>query len=145
MKTVKLSPEQKKEAKNSSLISDIVKRGTITEKEIHLITRRMNNGEKIDIQEIWDNPVKCEQSQAEKGLNWLNNLRKSPAGRERKNNPYGYREEDILDNFSFFEFCGVYDCARYGQRSYYLPLYNCCGNDNSFQYYVSGGEINIIG
>jgi len=126
------------------LVAGIVAAGIVTEKEINLICRRMNAGEKIDLSEIWDNPVKVTDTQAAKGHAWLMNLYKSPTGRERANNPYGYREEQILENFTGVEFAGTYDAGNV-RHSFHVPLYNCCGNGSCFQYYVSGGKIQIVG
>lgn len=101
---------------------------------------------------IWNrsNPIKITPEQAEKGIAWLRNQWKTPRGIERKNNPFGYREEDVIENFKRFEFVEFYDDANYymiekGLHSYY-PIYRCIAKDgSSFEYYVSGGEVNIIG
>ena len=74
----------------------------------------------------------------------MRNLWKSPTGKERTNNPFGYREQDALETFEYFELRGFYDAGnRY--RKFYVPLYTCVGAETSFEYYISGGEINIVG
>lgn len=132
--------------KNSSekIISEIVISGIATEQQINLICRRLNAGEKIDLSEIWDHPANLTPEQNKKGIQFLKNLWKTPTGAERKNNPFGYREEKILDNFTGFELAGVYDAGNY-HSSFYVPLYNCCGDNNAFQYYYSNGKVNIVG
>ena len=130
--------------KTLELIEKIKKENTITEKEVNLLKRRMNNGEKIDVSYIWDNPVELTPDQKKNGIEFLLNLWKTPRGVERKNSPFGYREEDTLENFTHFELAGFHDIARYGQKSFYVPLYNACGNNNCFQYYYNG-KVNIIG
>jgi hypothetical protein len=124
---------------------------TITEKQIHLITRRLNNKKELKevaklYQEAQEEGVKVTAEQAQKGYNWLMNEYKTPRGIERKNNPFGYREEEALDSgLDYFTFDGCYDAGNMG-FSFYLPIYTFNGKDGGgFQYYVSGGNIQIIG
>jgi len=123
---------------SEQIINEVVKNGVITEQQINLITRRLNGGEKIDLSEIWDNPIELTDEQNKKGFDFLYNQWKTPKGVERKNNPFGYREENILAKFTGFELAGFYDAGNYG-NSFFVPLYNCCGDNNAFQYYYSGG------
>lgn len=70
------------------------------------------------------------------------NLYKTPTGKERKNNPFGYREMNILDNYKGkrFQFVGFYnDGNRW--HDYYTPIYSLCG----MEYYVNSEGIQIIG
>ena len=129
---------------SKNLVNSVVENNIITEKELKLIIKRMNSGEKIDLQEIWDNPVKLTQDQENKGILYLRNLYQTPKGAERKNNPFGYREIAILNNFTGFELAGTYDAGNYN-NSYHVPLYNVCSPDNCFQYYMAGGTIHIVG
>ena len=77
-------------------------------------------------------------------MDWLFNLRFTSSGKERKNNPFGYREQEILENFERFELAGFYDTSRYGGVSYYIPIYDVCTKDGwCFQYYYDGKVINI--
>ena len=132
----------------------------ITEKQINLIGRRLNAGSPIQKSEserpdlgilheyAIEEGLKIEQAQTEKGLAWLMNLWKTPAGKERKNNPYGYREQDVLEHFDHFEYCGHYDRGN-AYHSWYAPLYRVVAKDGesfgSFEYFVQGGEIQIVG
>jgi hypothetical protein len=132
-----------------SPFKNIMETNTITEKEINLIKLRMNN-DKVDdftqeaIDFIWDNSPQLTSDQNKKGIDYLRNLWKSPTGKERTNNPFGYREQDALETFEYFELRGFYDAGnRY--RKFYVPLYTCVGAETSFEYYISGGEINIVG
>lgn len=123
----------------SFIISEIEKNGFITEKEINLLKRRANAGDK-EAANFWP-CVECTKEQSEKGFKWLKNLYKTPSGKERKNNPFGYREMNIIDNYNgeLFEFKGFYDAGnRYFHN--YIPVYEL----NGMEYYVCGG-INIIG
>lgn len=128
-------------------------RHQITEREILLIGRRLNNskplGELVGLQEIAiEDGLRVTPEQTEKGLSWLLNLWKSPTGKERKTNPYGYREQDILEHFSHFEYCGHYDRGNM-YHSWYAPLYRVVAEDGesygAFEYFVQGGEIQIVG
>lgn len=115
---------------------------TISTKNIKLLMRRLNGGETMDLSFVWDNPIRVEDPK--QGREWLLNLWKTPNGKERKNNPFGYREEDVLEKFEYFEFAGTYNT---GNRNidYNVPVYNVIGKDGSFQYYMNGGKIHIIG
>jgi hypothetical protein len=132
-----------------SPFKNMMENNTITEKEINLIKLRMNN-DKVDnftqeaIDFIWDNSPQLTPDQNKKGIDYLRNLWKSPTGKERTNNPFGYREQDALETFEYFELRGFYDAGnRY--RKFYVPLYTCVGAETSFEYYISGGNINIVG
>lgn len=83
--------------------------------------------------------------QNQKGYDFLKNQWVTPAGKERKNNPFGYREQAILEDFEDFTLTGFYDASRYGQDAWYLPIYHCNSKTKgSFEYYYDG-KVNIIG
>lgn len=99
--------------------------------------------------ELIDEALDCTEltlcdDQVQKGYDWLMDQWKSPKGAERKNNPFGYREKSILEDFSTITFNGYYDAGNY-HHSFYVPLYLVSGDNNTFEYYVSGGKISIIG
>lgn len=129
--------------KTTYLIKNIEEKGIITEREILLLKRRANNGDK-DAANFYpgsEKVIEVTDEQSEKGFKWLYNLYKTPAGKERKNNPFGYREMDILDNYNGerFTFVGFYDdLNRF--RSCYIPIYEL----NGMEYYYNG-EIHIVG
>jgi hypothetical protein len=132
-----------------SEFKNIMETNTITEKEINLIKNRMNN-DKVDeatqqvIDYIWENSPQLTPDQNKKGIDFLRNLWKSPTGKERTNNPFGYREQDTLETFEYFELRGFYDAGnRY--RKFYVPLYTCVGADSSFEYAFYNGQVNILG
>ena len=128
----------------NDLLKKIETAGQITEKEINLLNRRLNNGEKIDLSVIWDGEIEITPEQTANGLEWLKNQWKTPAGKERKNNPFGYREEEVISTVEKMFLRGFYDCAKYGCRSWFVPIYLVCGAGTSFEYYCSGGKIEII-
>ena len=83
--------------------------------------------------------------QVKKGAKYLYNLGFTPKGNERKNSPYGAREEYIVKNLKDIVLLGSYDAGGW-TRSYYIPLYEAIGKDGTtMEYYVWGGKINIIG
>ena len=125
----------------NELIAMIEKNGVISEKEINLLKRRANAGDK-EAANFWPCvPVTKEQSG--KGYKWLMNQYKTPRGVERKNNPFGYREMQILETWNCATdratFQGFYDAGGYGFHNY-VPCYEFGGMD----YYVCGG-IQIVG
>jgi hypothetical protein len=128
---------------------DILSKDTLTEQDIKLICKRLNAGEKVD----WENlpnfmtqaSYELTEEQNAKGLAWLQKLWRTPRGIERKNNPFGYREQEVIANFSHFTLEQFYDAGN-SQHSWFVPLYNCVGKQGGyFQYYVSGGVPVIIG
>ena len=131
--------------KTTELLNKIKTSNKITEKEINLLKRRLNGGEKINMDFVYNGEVQVSDAlQIKKALDWLNNQRLTPNAKERKNNPFGQGEEDALNNFVYFTFEGFFDCGNY--MKFYIPLYGVHGkNGEYFQYYVSGGKINIIG
>lgn len=141
----------KRTAKQTELIATL-ENGSITKQQQDLLFKILN-GEHNETRQLIksaldksleDFGVQLEQSHIEQGKQWLLNQWKTPNGKERKNNPFGYREQDALDNLRTIELAGYYDCGR--SRSYYIPMYDVLTKDGyGFQYYVEGGEIQIIG
>jgi hypothetical protein len=130
--------------KTEEIIKKVMACGIISESEVSILKRRKNAGEKFDESFSWDNEIELTDEQNKKGIDFLMNQWKTSSGRERKNNPFGFREQDILKNFTHFEFMGFYDAGNY-KFPYYIPLYRCCSKDNSFKYYYNNGNISIIG
>lgn len=125
----------------NEIIANIEKNGVITEKEINLLKRRANAGD-ITATNFWP-CVEVTKEQSEKGFKWLYNLYKTPRGVERGNNPFGWREMNILDTWNNdtdrATFQGFYDAGGRG-RHHYVPCYEFGG----MEYYVCDG-IQIIG
>jgi len=126
-----------------NIINEIIKKGEITEKEILLLKRCANGGDKeaSNFYPGSDIEIYLTKEQSEKAFKWLWNLYKSPTGKERKNNPFGYREIDILENNKeeLFRFIGFYDNGNL-YYSNYIPIYEFCG----MEYYVDN-KIQIVG
>ena len=128
--------------KTIDLLTKIEKTKIITEKEMLLLKNRMNKGEKIDTSVLWDNEIELTPEHNKKGIDFLMGQYITPRGIERKNNPFGYREIETLENFTHFELRGFYDAGNC-YHSFYLPLYVCCGNNDAFEYYYNG-SVNIV-
>lgn len=128
--------------KTNEIIEKIANTGIIEEREINLLKRRANNGEDISALYDIDKDIEVTPEQSAKGFAWLWNLYKTPSGKERKNNPFGYREIAILENYKGenFTFKGFYDVGN-GYFHFNVPIYEIGG----MEYYVSGGQIHIIG
>lgn len=127
---------------------NIINSGTITENELIALKSFINSNKDaytVLSTAIWANEdgLKLTPEQNKKGYDFLMDCWKTPRNVERKNNPFSYREQDILENFAHFTLKGFYDAGN-SYRSYYLPLYECHSNDNSFEYYYNG-KVNIIG
>jgi hypothetical protein len=129
--------------KTKELIKKIVRSGVITEKEINLLKRRVNAGEKMDLSPIYDNEIELTAEQNKKGYDFLIKQWKTPKGKERKNNPFGYREQKALETFQKIYFDELYNAGNM-YIDFYLPLYTVVGENSAFQYYYNG-EVNIIG
>nr|UWF95884.1 MAG: hypothetical protein [Bacteriophage sp.] len=133
-----------KKLETSQIIENVLSNGVITEREVLLLKKRANNGddEAANFYPGCDIEIEVTEEQSAKGYKWLMNLYKTPTGKERKNNPFGYREMNILDNYKGerFQFVGFYnDGNRW--HDYYTPIYSLCG----MEYYVNSEGIQIIG
>lgn len=127
----------------ADMIAEISAKAVITEREILLLKKRANAGEKEAA--FWpEEALSMTPEQTEKGIAWLRDQWKTPRGVVRKNNPFGYREEEAIETFERFTFDGLYDAGNV-HHSFYLPVYTVHGKESSFQYYVSGGIPRIIG
>jgi hypothetical protein len=151
---------QTKEIENKALKGIDLEKGFLTESEVNLLKRRLNHVKgamtyhAIEISEIPfpDNGegFKLSPEQTQKGLTWLKDQWKTPRGIERINNPFGYREENIIENFAEFRLIDFYNSANYYQNQIgirsYIPLYRVIAKDGStFEYYYNAGKISIVG
>lgn len=126
---------------------DIINSGSITESQIISLRSYLHKCDKEVRRAIFDvwHELEISPEQNKKGYEFLMKQWKTGTGKEAKNNPFGYREQNILENFDRFTYCENYDSSRYGQNPFYLPVYRCYSkNGNSFEYYYNG-KVNIIG
>ena len=138
-----------KTTKNFDNLISCIKAGKLeSNNQLTYMMSTLNN--KPELKALIDEALDCSElelctDQVLKGFDWLKNLWVTPRGVERKNNPYGYREQDALENFETITFNGYYDAGNY-YHSFYVPLYLVSSKTGStFEYYVSGGSIHIIG
>lgn len=143
MKTLEM-----KTTKNFDALINAIKAGKLeSNNQLTYMMSTINN--KPELKALIDEALDCSElalcdEQVQKGYDWLMDQWKSPRGAERKNNPFGYREQDVLDNFSTITFNGYYDAGNY-HHSFHVPLYLVSGNETTLEYYVLGGQIHIIG
>lgn len=128
-------------------VSEILEAGVISEKDLNLLKNRINHRlcKYEDIEPLFLDYVALSDDQIAKGVKWLQNLYKTPAGKERKNNPFGAREIDVLEGDNIkIDFCGLYDAGRYGFMNY-MPEYCVYSENGSFNYvpYCNGHECYI--
>nr|DAG23115.1 MAG TPA: hypothetical protein [Caudoviricetes sp.] len=128
-------------------VSEILSAGVISEKDLNLLKNRINHRlcEYEDIEPLFLDYVTLNDEQMAKAIKWLRNLYKTPAGKERKNNPFGAREISVLEGENIkIALCGLYDTGSYG-CSNYMPNYCVYSEKGSFEYvpYCNGHECYI--
>jgi len=116
----------------------------LTEQEVNLMKKRLNDG-KVDVHRMREGGYALTPDQVAKGKAWLMDKWRTTRGVERKNCPFGYREMAALETFKTIRLIDWYDMSRYGRQPFYVPVYEVVGKDGYFQYYVGGGEPQIIG
>lgn len=125
----------------------IIESGGIEENDLIAMKSFLNKNKdnrRIIFDAMSDKNLLLTEAQNKKGYDFLMKQRFTPTGKERLNNPFGYREQAILDNFSHFELKDWYNAGN-AYMDYYLPLYECVSLDgNSFEYYYNG-KVNIVG
>ena len=132
-----------------ALVSSLANNRLDSNAQLNYAFKILNGDNKEQKNEISDllnaDYVNLCSDQVQKGLDWLLDQWKTPNKKERKNNPFGYREQEILENFDTIQLRSYYDAGN-AYRSYFVPLYCVVSKSgNTFEYYVSGGEIHIVG
>jgi hypothetical protein len=127
----------------------LAKQKKYSEKELNALKNYMNKNpeEANSLNNLVANKegTKLDKTQIAKGFKYLYNLGFTPKGAERKNSPYGYREEYIVKNPKSIELLQFHDAGN-RNFSFYVPYYEAIGKDGtSMEYFVSGGKINIWG
>jgi hypothetical protein len=135
-----------------AMITTLTAGGPVTNQQVNHMFKTLN-GSNVELKKAVKNVFNAEgfegakltDEQSLKGFNWLKNLWVTPTGKERINNPFGYREQDALKEFDRCELSGYYDAGN-AYHSFYVPIYDVYSKIGyGFNYYVSGGQINIIG
>jgi len=120
---------------------DLINKTILTENEVNLIKRRLNDG-KIKIEDLKEE-YDLTSDQIQKGKSYLMNQWKSPTGKVRANNPFGYRETNILEDFKTINLYGFHNIGNY--TPFYVPIYSVRSSNNGFEYYVDYKGVNIYG
>ena len=87
--------------------------------------------------------MKLTKAQVMKGRELLMNQWLTKTGVERKNHPFGVREQQILKHFKTIRLVDYLSLNRFNRYSF--PIYEVISTDGrKFRYYVYGGKVNII-
>lgn len=87
--------------------------------------------------------IKLSYEQQKQGYKWLLNLWLTPSGKERKNNPFNYYQQNIIDNFDYATLSSLY---FHGYIGYAYPVYTIYDTEGDyFEYICIGGKIKIVG
>lgn len=129
------------------IINDAIKNNIISESDINLIKNRINRGEDVDLDAFYEKEgILLTPQQDQKGFQFLWDLYKTPTGKERGNNPFGWREQNVLENFDHFEVIDFYDATRPGGVKFVVPYYRVVSKEgDTFEYAFHGGQIHILG
>lgn len=123
---------------NEQIFNEIKTTGIITEKQISLLKRRSNAGQKNVFSGLnMFEGIALTPEQGEKALVWLKLFIKKGV--------YGYKELEIINSAKpeDFEFTGFYDVGN-AWRHYYVPTYGL-GNGEYYMQYVPLAEPYIVG
>ena len=127
---------------NNTIFENIHERGYMTEKEMLLLKKRSNAAQHdLFNYDAFSEYIPLADDWANKGLQWLKSLLKKN-GEPKAGQNLGFREIEIIKNAtaSDFSFMYFYDAGN-GWYKNYVPVYNVAG----MEYFVSGGNINVIG
>lgn len=136
---------------------DVMKRGIFTEREIIALRGRLNSSSKLPDDEkniLWDafyelmpeGGYKITSEQSKKGIDYLKNNTWKKNGDLRKNNIFGTRELEILEDFKEFRFIDLYnDSPNFYVNN--VPVYSVIDKEGySFDYTgVCYSMIRIVG
>ena len=119
-----------------------------SESELKIVQRRIND-KKITVSELFKknkqlddgSGIVLSDDQQQKGLKWLHNQWQTKTGKTRTNNPFGYREQEVLNKQSEIRVKDFYS----ERGNWYSPLYEVSSSGGSFEYVVVGGEVKIMG
>ncbi len=151
MKTATITPNGILLSKLAQKYLDIIETGLIQKSELIALCSFMNNKATKEERQLINETLANKEDgtllgeeQNKQGYAYLWNQWLTPTGIERKNNPFGMREQEILENFQYFTLKELYNGGNYN-IDHYIPLYECHGKGNSFEYHMNKGIINIVG
>ena len=108
----------------TKIYDEIAERGIITEREVNLIKRRLNDPYTGGIKKrvFANGPLKLTPEQTKKGIEWLLDKYKTPTGKIRKHNPFNKKQAAILENFKEFELINFVDWGNM-VVTWFVPIY----------------------
>lgn len=112
----------------------------LTELDVHLLSRRMNDGKISEEEAIAIMPRdgwELESDQVEKGRKWLNNIWKNRYGIVKSSSPFEHQQEAALQSFRTAKLVGM----ESDDGKYFYPRYRIIGTQGRFDYSVKGGNI----
>ena len=127
---------------NNKIFENIHERGYMEEREMLLLKSRSNKAQKdLFMYDEFTEYVPLSEEWANKGLQWLKSLLKKN-GEPKAGQNLGCREIEIIKTATAkdFSFMYFYDAGNGWHRNF-VPVYNVAG----MEYFVSGGNINVIG
>ena len=127
---------------NATIFENIHEHGYMTEREMLLLKSRSNKAQKdLFLYDEFSEYIPLSEEWANKGIQWLKSLLKKN-GEPKAGQNLGYREIEIIKTAkaSEFSFVCFYDNGNGWYRNF-VPVYNVAG----MEYFVSGGNINVIG
>lgn len=130
--------------------ADILAQKILNEKDIKLIITRLNSMDSDTagvVQKLVHAGVywRLTPEQIERGRKWLLNQWKTPRGIERKNSPFGWREEEVIERMDTIVLSGFTDTGSAGYP-YYTATWVIYGkNGKSFEYVRHAGGCKVIG
>jgi hypothetical protein len=131
---------------------------SLTEGEVNLMKTRLNRGD-ISRNQMPDDGYNLTASQCDKGVAWLRKRHTKLGYRELKalgvstdksgdivRNSRGSPEWHTMDNtrMTLIDWYPQYNPYT-GKVIFHYPVYEVSGHDSSFQYYIMGGEIHLVG
>lgn len=129
------------------LLMDIKQRKVITEQELKLVMRRLNDKVYTDTQVldmISADSMELTPEHSQKGHEYLMDQWKTSEGIERKNNPFGYVEQAILKQFWEIRWAGIFNAGSMNMV-YHIPVYEVvCEDGETFKYHMAGGKVNVV-
>ena len=132
---------------NSELVETIKEQGFITEKQLMLLKKRLNNNSRESANELYMMvanimPIKLTAEQEAKGREWLLNKNLKKNGEFRKQATLTETEISVLNTLKDAYLSDFYELGN-GYITNNVPIYRYANSDDYFEYYVQGGDAQL--
>ena len=131
---------------NEELVETIKAQGFITEKQIMLLQKRLNNSRESanELYMMVANimPIKLTAEQEAKGREWLLNKNLKKNGEFRKQATLTETETSVLNTSKDAYLSDFYDLGD-GRFVNNVPIYRYANSDDYFEYYVQCGDAQL--